>query len=157
MVGKKTLDVATSTAKLPLCTATTTSVFYSMSGVNNVCLSNFQQDFSTLLQLFKSYQKAELKLSKFVTAVVCQDFVLALFLLLFGSGTIWLGGRWGEYARPWLGGAKWEIWPQDEGDQTPWTPCHRIYICYYLNHPYGFKRKVLKFWKQMCCVLDYQL
>ena len=83
MVGKKTLDVAMSTAKLPLCTATTTSVFYSMSGVNIVCLCNFQLDFSTLLQLFKSCQKVELKLSKFVTAVLCQNFVLALFLLLF--------------------------------------------------------------------------
>ena len=35
------------------------------------------------MQLFESCQKVELKLSNLVTAVVCQNFVVALLLLLF--------------------------------------------------------------------------
>ena len=42
-----------------------------------------QLGFTTLFQLFRSCQKVEMKLSKLVAAVECQDFVLALVLFLF--------------------------------------------------------------------------
>ena len=42
-----------------------------------------QLGFTILFQLFRSCQKVEMKLSKLVAAVECQDFVLALVLFLF--------------------------------------------------------------------------
>ena len=61
-----------------------------------------------------------------MTAAVCQDFVLALFLLLF-SEWIYLIMWWmvGNLREPGGGQrAKWGIRPQDwGGDQTPMTSC----------------------------------
>ena len=96
MIVKKTFDAAMTTTKLFLCTACDhlSAVVHSMSAVNSVCLfviNCFSQmchmlskaGFHNLCQLLKSCQKVELKLSKFVAVVVCQNCVLALFLLLF--------------------------------------------------------------------------
>ena len=68
----------------------------------------------------------ELKLSKLVTAVVCQDFMLALFLLLFRKWNYLI--IWGGSARTWQRGkAKWGMWSWCRGNQTvrtPWTPLY---------------------------------
>ena len=88
MVVKKAFDVVMSKTKLPLCTA------YNQCSVlclNDVCLfviNYLSQSYHELSKTrFYNFvpalrNKMELKLTKLVTGVVCQDFVLALLLLL---------------------------------------------------------------------------
>ena len=92
MVVRKTFDVtlSTTTTKLPLWIAYNhlTVLFY--VSVNKVCLfvikylpqKCHEMSIVRFYHIVLAFQKVELKLPKLVEAVVCQDFVLAIFLLL---------------------------------------------------------------------------
>ena len=63
-------------------------------------------DDETLFPLFESCHKVELKLSKLMTAVVWQDFVLALFFLLFQEWIYLIMWQMGGIGKSLAGGRK---------------------------------------------------